>query len=1498
MYGYGIMLELYNQDKDKGIKGIEYPTGEITFDINLKLERSSFNNKQLEDITSKCNPVLWNYSLNGSTKGLVDGREIYTNGNLYQRLIDSMPLGTIVKDRTYHTKNSGNISMLQNGSNIKVTISNYKLDGIFPIYNYKDYTNRIKTPSYGENEGIFHVTHFQIFVPENEESTMADRNYYLTVTDENLKAESISGAQVNKQEKENDDKVTIQHIIYSAEKYSHSMLLVSEQEKNQPLGSSFSSGDSQVAIGQTFEMRARSKLASTNSFDINSMCKFIKFDGSAVEPIKYQDGSVYKKHYFNGSMEFKVWYVTKKDGTNWIDQKEMNNANIENMNIYENIEDIPNGDTCVGMFFESIGGNLAVSSGTSNAIGIRFKVKETAKIGSTYGFTQRTKYWKDELNRNIYTITNKDVVYPDLTWDSKNLQYVKTEYDENGTMIAGTHRGGTVYGNTILVLGAELKVTRNVDEKLEDGKQKSVYDIGKNEYDVIYKVSPSITNNFSNNKVTGINLKITDTLPKGIKYISGSCNYEEPEITNNEDETTVLTWYKYNCSIGEDIEPITYKAHISEETDNGTQFETKTVVQEVIAENEVSKIGNSRIELRTAKNTIQVVNLQSYSFYKTTDTPVIEANGIGHYKITTINKTDSKIADFQLLDILPYNGDNRGTSFNGTYIVEKIQIKQVNSENKIIDNSNLNLYITNDSSVRENVTAKDENLGTGSIWEKAYSEKINKMITGYAITGELGEKVKLEVDIYLKTDGNKSKDVYNNSATAQTNSLTEEMKTPAVQISVISRKLEGKVWFDKNKNGLIDNEEEYLSGIRVSLVKADGTESFDVDGQVIGEQITNENGYYSFENMQKGKYKVLIKLDNDKYEITKKDVGSNEEINSKFNLDYLTDIINNFDSNDVPSITVKNINAGITYKDTSVLVHHYIEGTTTKLSDDVTINGMIDDEYITNVANDIPANYEVALIPDNAKGLMTKQQIVVTYYYKLKTPIIENLNISKDTTIEKITDIEERVPYEMNYKAMIDQYIGNAQLTIIDELPYKINVAKSNLQEGTYDSINRTITWKENITNINTFANGKKEIVITKNIELVYDDINVNDNKVTNKVKAILELETPNTQDTVETTKSIDTEYLVNITVHKNWIDNNDSYGKRPENIILQIKNKQTQEIVQSYKLPKSELSHIFTGLAKYNQSGDKVEYIVEEKEEKEGDLFYYSTQIGQIQDVEQDNKEITITNTIAKIPSKVIVEYIDKSTNEKLDNDIVIDGYVNDEYSTDKKNIEYYNFVESTNNTKGNMSEKTTVVKYYYEKQIFNLKIDKWVDSIKINGNTKKAQTIYTKNEIYKIDISKKDINSTDLKIIYKIRISNNGEIEGDIKSISEIIPSGYSFYQEDNEIKWTQENGMLITKFLPGETIKPGKYKEISIVYRWNNTLDNFGIKQNTATILESDNPAGFMDANKEDDISNSKILFSATTGIELKNDIIIIAGALIILIGSIGGVVFNKIKGKNRE
>lgn len=177
----------------------------------------------------------------------------------------------------------------------------------------------------------------------------------------------------------------------------------------------------------------------TNDDNVYTANKFIKFDAEAVEPIIYSNGNRYKTAGFDGTMKFRVWYVTKKDGTNWTSQTDMNNGNIEDMDIYDNIEDIPDGKLCIGVYLESISGYLAVSSGGNNIVKIPLKVKETATIGKTYGFTQRTKLWIESLDRSVYTILNKDVTYPKETWDSGNRNYIKTEYDENGKIINGTH---------------------------------------------------------------------------------------------------------------------------------------------------------------------------------------------------------------------------------------------------------------------------------------------------------------------------------------------------------------------------------------------------------------------------------------------------------------------------------------------------------------------------------------------------------------------------------------------------------------------------------------------------------------------------------------------------------------------------------------------------------------------------------------------------------------------------------------------------------------------------------------------------------------------------------------------------------------------------------------------------------------------------------------------------------------------------------------------------
>ena len=160
-----------------------------------------------------------------------------------------------------------------------------------------------------------------------------------------------------------------------------------------------------------------------------------------------------------------------------------------------------------------------------------------------------------------------------------------------------------------------------------------------------------------------------------------------------------------------------------------------------------------------------------------------------------------------------------------------------------------------------------------------------------------------------------------------------------------------------------------------------------------------------------------------------------------------------------------------TFKDvrTSVLVHHYREGTSEKLSEDVTINGEIGDSYTTQVATDIPKNYDLVATPSNATGTMTEDQIIVTYYYRLKTPNITSQNITKTGT-DRITVANQEMIYTVTYTSEVIDYIGTAEVTIVDTLPYEIDEAKSDLAGGTYDSASKTITWKENVSDINSYT--------------------------------------------------------------------------------------------------------------------------------------------------------------------------------------------------------------------------------------------------------------------------------------------------------------------------------------------------------------------------------------------------------------------------------------------
>ena len=1185
MYGYTFAIQLYNDNESKGLKGMEYPKGDLSFDIDLKLERSIFGSDELEDITAECTPVLWQYGINtwNAKTGNIAGREFYREGDYYNYDND-LPLGEFV-NQDYSTYNSGNINISQDDSKLKVTINGYEFNGIFPHYPslYSSAINRSKI--YTDNIGTFGVGYMQIFVPNNKASTIEDRNYYLTVSDNNMNVTTSSDEKITTQMKTADDNLKIQHVLYNPGSYSQFLQVYDEKGIVGSVESNHGSGDGRSAIGSTCSIHAKFANSTTNDEDIYTANKFIKFDGEGFEPVYYSNGSKYRLLNMNGNPKFRVWYATKKDGTNWTSQTEMNNANIEDMDIYDNIEDIPANKVCTGIYIETIDGYISRFTGPNNIIAIKLKIRETATIGKTYGMTQRTQVWTDKLDRDKYSVLHPENEYPTPTWDSGNLDYIKTEYDENGEMISGTHSGGFFCGNTVLVVGANLH--GNIEAIDESKAEKVNYDLGKNENVVTYSVEPQLDGNTNiASQIENVTLKAEVTLPQGLTYIPGSTEYGEPEITNNSNGSQTLVWYIYGVISGQAIEPIRFNAQIDNETENGKQYETKFVISEVIGSDEISKIGNSQIDFRTSTETINVINLASHRLYKEVETPIIEKNGQIKYNISYQNNTDETVQKFQLLDILPYNGDSRGTKYEGTYTLESVKVNQTVS-GAVQATDNLQLFTTNSDTVR-NMTAKDDGIGTDSIWtEKTIGSTLNEEVTGIALKGIMQGRASLEIELTLNTSGNTAENVYGNNSMAQVYVDSEQMQTGTVQAQVVSRKIQGKVWEDSNRNGVIDTNEKYLEGTVVKLLNS-------TNNAEVTKTTTNAQGEYEFTDLAKGTYKVEVEID-DLHELTDKEVGTNREINSKFNqTTKQTDEITRLNTISSPELIEDNVNAGIrtiqfnittkvegvggnisgegqdvyesvdkgedskkdiivspnvgyrvnmitvngepisfeeetnhtvildkfinmqenkevlvTFKkiETSVLVHHYKENTTEQLSKDVTINGEVGDDYTTQVATDIPQNYELVATPANATGSMTEEQIVVTYYYRLKTPNITNQVINKTGT-DRITVANQEMNYSITYRTEITDYIGNAEVTIIDTLPYAIDEGKSDLAGGTYDSTGKTITWTENISDINSFT-GNGTVNITKNFKVVYVGLDMNQEKITNNVKGNIKLLTP-----------------------------------------------------------------------------------------------------------------------------------------------------------------------------------------------------------------------------------------------------------------------------------------------------------------------------------------------------------------------------------------------------
>ncbi len=222
---------------------------------------------------------------------------------------------------------------------------------------------------------------------------------------------------------------------------------------------------------------------------------------------------------------------------------------------------------------------------------------------------------------------------------------------------------------------------------------------------------------------------------------------------------------------------------------------------------------------------------------------------------------------------------------------------------------------------------------------------------------------------------------------------------------------------------------------------------------------------------------------------------------------------------------------------------------------------------------------------------------------------------------------------------------------------------------------------------------------------------------------------------------------------------------------------------------------------------------------------------------------------------------------------------------------------------------------KEYIYVKYFDLSLLKWVTQtvVTVDGKTTTTETGFEPNTgktettgirdnkenepVAKVELDKNKLNKTTVKFVYKIRVTNEGEIEGYATEITDYIPEGLEFLAEDNkEYGWVKEGeDKVTTRALETVLLKPGESAELEIVFTWKNDPDNLGLKTNIAEISEDyndhnskdidstpDNKQDPYETEQEDDDDFALVILSLKTGIGMGTAYTLLTTIVVAILG----------------
>lgn len=197
-------------------------------------------------------------------------------------------------------------------------------------------------------------------------------------------------------------------------------------------------------------------------------------------------------------------------------------------------------------------------------------------------------------------------------------------------------------------------------------------------------------------------------------------------------------------------------------------------------------------------------------------------------------------------------------------------------------------------------------------------------------------------------------------------------------------------------------------------------------------------------------------------------------------------------------------------------------------------------------------------------------------------------------------------------------------------------------------------------------------------------------------------------------------------------------------------------------------------------------------------------------------------------------------------------------------------------------------------EKEIFDLRLDKYVSKISVQSQGETYVKEYEKEQLAKLEIGEKYYNGAFVAIEYQINITNEGETEGYANDIIDYLPTGLKFSSELNSDWYMTNDGSIHNISLENEKISPGETKTLNLVLTKTLSSSDGGLMSNTAEIYKCSNNQNISDKDStpgnrktgEDDISTASVLISVSTGIvkislTIVFIILIIAGTTVIIL-----------------